>query len=296
MAELSAAPSTAISTRRDHIIDVLIRERAPRLSASPAWPVIRPLLYAMLSYGKARQMARAIEALPGRAALDYISNLLALRVETRGLERVAPTGPLLIVCNHPTGIADGIAVYDALKAARADLMFYANADAHRVSPGLSEVLIPVEWVAAKRTREHTRLTLQMTRDALQAGRALVVFPAGRLARMGADGRLHDPVWMSTAVSLAQKYQAPVLPLHLSGPASTLFHLFNRVSPELRDITLFHEFLNKRGRAFELLIGPEIAPCTLDPDAVVATAALKRYIERDLPLDPDLPFAPDAIPA
>ena len=63
----------------------------------------------------------------------------------------------MIVCNHPTGIADGVAVWDALKAIRPDLMFYANADAHRVSPKLDEVLIPVEWVEEKRTRERTRL-------------------------------------------------------------------------------------------------------------------------------------------
>jgi putative hemolysin len=42
-----------------------------------------------------------------------------------------------------------------------------------------------------------------------------------------------------------------------GPSSTLFHLFNRVSPELRDITLFHELLNKRGGRFELTVGQPI---------------------------------------
>jgi hypothetical protein len=45
-----------------------------------------------------------------------------------------------VVCNHPTGIADGVAVYDVLKAVRPDLCFYANSDAHRVSPRLGEVL------------------------------------------------------------------------------------------------------------------------------------------------------------
>ena len=172
--------------RHDHIIDVLIEERAPILSASPAWPLVRPPLYALLNYGKARRMADAIAALPGKRALEYISRMLSVRLEVSGLERVPDTGRLVVVCNHPTGIADGIAVYDALRRVRHDLMFYANADAERVSPRFSEALIPVEWVEEKRTRERTRQTLTMTRQLMEAEGVLVVFPAGRIARIRRD--------------------------------------------------------------------------------------------------------------
>ena len=151
------------------------------------------------------------------------------------------------------------------------------------------MLIPVEWVEAKRTRERTRLTLQLTREAMEAERALMIFPAGRLARRGPDGVLSDPEWMPSAISLARKYEAPVIPMHLDGPSSTLFHLFNRVSNELRDITLFHELLNKRGREFSLILGPPVPPDALDVDAVAATEALKAYV-RTLPQHPERPFA------
>lgn len=274
----------AAQDRHDHIVDILIAERAPKLSGSAAWPLARPLLYALLDYAKARRMAQAIAPLPGRAALDHVSRLLDVRVTTQGLPHVPAKGRVILICNHPTGIADGIAVFDALKAVRPDLCFYANSDAHRVSPGFHEVLIPVEWVEAKRTRERTRLTLQMTREAMEAERALVIFPAGRLARRGPDGRLSDPEWQTSALSLARKYEAPVVPMHLSGPSSTLFHFFNRFSGELRDITLFHELLNKRGRAFDLIVGPPVPPDRIDPDATTATLALKAYIERVLPTE------------
>jgi len=272
-----------------HIVDVLIAERAPRLAASPAWPIARPLLYRLLDYRRARDMADAIAPLQGREALDYVSRLLEVKVEVRGLERIPEAGRLVIVANHPTGIADGVAAWDALRGRRPDLCFYANADAHRVVPGFSDVLIPVEWVEAKRTRERTRTTLQMTREAMEAGRALAIFPAGRLARRGADGRLSDPPWMSSALSIARRYDAPVAPVHVTGPYSTLFHAFDRVSQELRDVTLFHELLNKRGGRFTLTVGPVIPPDRLDADAEVATDALKAYVETQLPQDPDLPF-------
>jgi putative hemolysin len=267
-----------------HIVDVLIEERAPKLSASRVWPLVRPALYRMLDYRKAVAMADAIAPLSGREAIEYVSGLLSVRVEAQGLNHLPRSGRCVVVANHPTGIADGIAVYDALKAARPDMVFYANSDAHRVSPRLSEVLIPVEWVEDKRTRERTRLTLQMTKEALEAERAMMIFPAGRLARR-IDGALTDKPWAPSALSIARKYEAPVVPIHVSGPWATLFHLFDKVSGELRDITLFHELLNKKGQSFRLIVGRPI-----DPDAISDIEALKHYVERVLPADPDRAYA------
>ena len=287
-----ASPAQSLSRHRPepHVVDVLIAERAPKLAASPIWPLARPLLYALLDYRKARKMADAIAPLPGRAALDHVSDLLALKVAARGLSRTPTGGRLIVVCNHPTGIADGIAVYDALKTVRPDLCFYANADAHRVSPRFGEVLIPVEWVEAKRTRQTARLTLEATRAAMEAERCLVVFPSGRLARRQADGRLLDPPWAPSAAAVARKHRAPVLPVHVAGPWSTLFHLFHGHSQELRDITLFHELLNKQGRRFDLTVGAPIPPEALAGDAGEITARLKTYVEETLPAAPDAPFA------
>ena len=287
-----ATPAAAVAKPggHDHIVDVLIAERAPNLSSGPLWPLLRPLLYAMLDYGKARRMADAIQPLPGRAALDHVSDLLALRVAATGLDRIPASGRLILVCNHPTGIADGVALFDALKALRPDICFYANADAHRVSPRLSDVLIPVEWVEAKRTREKTRATLQAAKEAFEAERCVVMFPAGRLARVAKDGSVTDPEWAATAASLARKYAAPVVPIHVAGPESRLFHWFDRFSQELRDVTLFHELLNKKRKRFFLKVGKPIPPSRLDIDAARATYALKAFTERVLPSQPDADFA------
>jgi putative hemolysin len=287
----ASAPSLARARRGgNHIVDILIAERAPRLASTPVWPLLRPLLYAFLDYGKARRMADAIAPLGGRAALEFISDLLRVKVRVSGLERVPARGRLVVVCNHPTGIADGVAVYDALKAARPDMMFYANSDAHRVTPGFGEVLIPVEWVEEKRSRERTRVTLGMTREAMEDERALMIFPAGRIARKLPRGGAADVDWAPSAFSVARRYEAPILPMHLSGPWPAMFHFFHGVSDELRDITLFHELLNKRGKTFRLTIGWPIAPGALSTDAAEAALAVKAYVEQVLPIYPERPFA------
>jgi putative hemolysin len=290
MTAVSPAHPIARPSARDHIIDVLIAERAPKLAATPVWPLLRPLIYRMLDYAKAVRMADAIAPLPGVAGLDYVSTLLDLRVAASGLERIPAQGRAMVVCNHPTGIADGVAVYDALKPLRPDICFYANSDAHRIAPRLSDVLIPVEWVEAKRTRERTRETLLLTRGAMEAERLLAIFPAGRLARQQPDGGVRDPEWQPSAVSLARRYEATMIPIHVSGPHSSMFHFFNRFSTELRDVTLFHEFLNKQGRAYRLIVGRPIPPTALDGDPAEVTLRVKTYVERDLPADPDRPFS------
>ncbi len=284
------APPAARARRADHVVDVLIAERAPRLTGSPLWPLVRPPLYALLGYSEARAMADAIAPLSGQAALDHVADLLDLKVSTLNLDRVPATGRCVVVANHPTGIADGVAVFDALRTRRTDSIYFANADALRVSPRLGEAVIPVEWVVEKRTREKTRATLEAAKAAFQAERCVVLFPAGRLARVGRDGSLTDPEWAATAASLARKYDAPIVPIHVSGPYSRLFHLFDRISPELRDVTLFHEMLNKKKQAFRLTVGLPIPPSRLDIDAARATYALKAFTERVLPSQPDAEFA------
>jgi putative hemolysin len=267
----------------NHVIDALIEERAPHITAWTVWPLLRPLLYGLLSYGKARVMADTIAGMPGDAALDHISALLNVRLEISGLHHLPRSGRTVVVANHPTGITDGIALRDALRPIRPDLCFYANADAHRVCPGFSEVLIPVEWELHKRTRERTRLTLVETQKAMQEERMLAIFPAGRLARR-IDGVLQDPAWMASAISVARKHGAPVVPVYMSGPWSFWFHTFDRFSKEMRDMTLFHELLNKSGGLYRIVIAPPVAPEALDGDPQAVTDALKRFVEHDLRLD------------
>lgn len=267
------------------MVDQLIEERAPGLAASPAWPVVSFLLRPLLNYRAARRMADAIAPLEGTAALDHVSGLLRLDARACGIERVPARGACLVMANHPTGIADGIAMYDVLHPRRPDLCFFANADSLRVCRGLDDVIVPVVWPAEKRTPASSKVTLRKARQAFDAERAVVVFPAGALARRK-DGRIQDPPWEHSAVALARRHAVPIVPVHVTGPFPRLFHLFDRFSSELRDVTLFHELLNKVGGAYRLTFGHPIAAGDLEENNEAATMRLKDHVERVLPHDPD----------
>lgn len=278
---LSKTAEGLLQRQRRHIVDQLIQERAPTLLGHPLFgPIGRGALYPLLGYRDAVRIADAVAPLDGVSAMTLLSRELALDVRIEGGDQVPADGPVLIVSNHPTGIADGVVVFDALCNLRPDLLMFANRDAIRIAPGLEDLVIPVEWVPGQRTRARTRETLAGTRRALGTGRALVMFPSGRLAFM-ADGVLRERPWLPTAVGLARRHGVPIVPMYIEGRNSRLFYLFSRISDQLRDITLFHEVLNKRGTGYRVRFAEAIAPDQLEGDPVALTARLQAHVEAGL---------------
>lgn len=289
-----SVPSSAFlepgGTFDQHIVDVLIEERCPKLRASWSWPIVRPVLYRMLGYRKARRMADEIVRLTGRESFDLLSRQLAFDLDVEGIERLPADGRVIVAANHPTGLADGIAVWDLLKQVREDVIFFANADAIRVNPKFEDVIIPVEWVPEKRTPAKTRETLKRAGQAFAEEKCVVIFPSGRLARK-AEGRLVEKDWFSTVIGLARKQKAPILPLNLDAWNSWLYYLFCEMSGELRDITLFNELLNKRGANVRMTFGQPIHPDQLQGDTGELTEKLKHHVSYELLEDSKAVFRP-----
>jgi putative hemolysin len=264
-----------------NIVDELIGERAPGLSGSGVGRfLLRRCLHSLLDYEKAVELAQRVERLGGHEIFAVVRQLLDPRLVVSGLEHVPATGRLMVVSNHPTGLADGIAAYDALARIRSDIWFLANADALRVAARLDEIIVPVEWVSDKRNHSRTKQMLSATSRVMKGEQTLVVFPSGRLAHLSWRG-LRERPWQPTIVALARKHRAPILPMRIVARNSALFYAFSTMSRELRDITLFHELLNKRRRLFELQIAPPIAPADLPDDPIEASARLRRYVEQGL---------------
>ncbi len=272
-----------------HIVDTLIAERGEKIVKHPLWPVMRPFLYTLLRYAKAIEFADDVANMPGFQAFEYLSNVLRLDIQVRNLDRIPSSGGFIMVSNHPTGIADGVAVFDLLKERRPDMMFFANRDAVRVNPRLVEMVIPVEWREEYKSKLKARETLQLTNRAVAEQKATILFPSGRIAYW-ANGRLNERPWKTSAVGLARKYNLPILPIHMKARNSGLFYWFAKWSTELRDMTVFHELLNKKGDRFEFTIGQMIPTEQLEGDAVEVTAALERHTVHRLAADGDALFS------
>ncbi|PWV98337.1 putative hemolysin [Hoeflea marina] len=288
---LIAGKITLLSRGRPgHIVDQLITERGEKLVRHPAWPLLRPFLYQLFHYRQALELADELAGLSGFEAFAHLSRLLDLDISSRHLERIPASGGFLLVANHPTGIADGVAVFDLLKAVRPDMMFFANRDAVRVNPRFSEMIVPVEWRPEHKSRGKARETLELTQRAMQDGKATVLFPSGRIAFWN-EGRLTERPWKISAVSLARKHGLTIVPVHMTARNSGLFYWLSKHSTELRDMTVFHELLNKKRKTFSFTIGHPIPAEALDGDMAEVTRALERHTVHRLCADADARFEP-----
>ena len=276
------ARADAHARKYNHVVDQLILERARKLSRSRWWPVYRVVLNKLLGYKTAVRMVDEAGNYSAPDAFEYVSNMLDLKLDVTGLEHVPRDGAFLMALSHPTGIADGVAIYDTLKQVRSDMAFFANQDAIRLNPHLEEMIIAVPWRAEDKSRAKSRDTLVRTAKAFKADKAVVLFPSGRLAFMNDDKVLTEQPWMNSVAQLPKKYECPILPAHMVSRNSWLYYWFWDVNEELRDMTLFHELLNKKGRVFKITIGPPIMPDDLPDNNDEATALLREFISQELP--------------
>lgn len=281
----------AVATRLPvdpHIVDVLIAERGKQVMASPWWPLIRPFAFKILRYRSAVEMANTIDHMSAVDVFRHLSSLLQLNVTTLGLDRVPTDGPVVLVSNHPTGIADGVVLFDAIKERREDLAIFANRDAIRINPQLADMIIPVEWRADFKSREKSKETLKIASSAFSKERVVVLFPSGRLAYWH-EGKLTERPWMTSALALARKNKAPIIPMHMGGRNSGLFYFLAQVSTELRDMTVFNELLNKKNAEFRVHFGKPIRPERLDGDLTELTEQMRIHCAETLASDPDAEF-------
>ncbi len=265
--------SVVVGTMRDRI-DPLIAERAAWLFRNdPLSRTARRFLDKALGYDSTIALGEEFRDLPTPEIMDRLAKLICRDVEVSGLERVPARGPALIVANHPTGIADGIVLWHALRSRRTDAFVYANSDILRVLPQFESMIAPVEWRVDKRTHGKTRETMAYTRRAIDAGRLGVIFPSGRLAKRRGL-RLHERPWMASAAMIARKFDLDVIPINIRARNSALFYFFDLLHPSLRDITLFHETLNKGRQPYRISIGRPIPAATLSANSTDAIEDLK----------------------
>ena len=255
-------------------LDPLIIDRAPWLGRPGGWRrPVRRALDKLLDYDRCIALGDSLRHAPCHAIMARMAELIVRDLAVTGLENIPRQGPALVVANHPTGIADGIVLHALLAPIRPDLYVFANSDILRVLPQMEDLIAPVEWRPERRSRAKTRATMDYVRLATERGRLGVIFPSGRLAQRRRLS-LHERPWMPSAASIARKFDLPVIPVNMRARNSSLFYLFDLLHPTLRDITLFHETLNKDRQPYRVTVGEAISPSALPARAEVGIEMLR----------------------
>lgn len=186
-----------------------------------------------------------------------------------------PSGPVIVVANHPFGGVEGLVMASQLLRARADVRLMAN---HLLAalPELRPYLITVNPFGGRQAARDNVRGLRESLRWLKGGGVLGVFPAGEVAHFQwRDRRIVEPPWNGTVAWLARESGAVVVPLHFRGANGPLFHLAGLVHPRLRTALLPRELLNKNRRPLEGVMGAGVPAERLNAFASDAEAA--RYL-------------------
>ena len=226
------------------------------LSLAPALGKAAPIAERLLGLGE----LNGILARAGRGP-DFIPKVLGelgitVAWTDTDLARVPREGPLMVVCNHPHGGADGLAALDFLQRARGDVRVLANRLLNHIG-GMRPWLIPVDPLRPGDAGANLG-GLRQALAHLRQGGCLLAFPAGEVASLHLwERRVRDPRWSSHIVRLGRAAKARVLPLHIGGRNRAVFQLAGLVHPRLRTALLTREMLAMRGRTLRLRAGRPI---------------------------------------
>lgn len=183
------------------------------------------------------------------AVLDYFHVDIALKKNE--LERIPSYGRVVIVANHPLGALDAMALLYLIGDIRKDIQIVANAFLSRFD-NLEELIIPVDNIHGKMTKE----TVERIHKALDAEKAVVVFPAGEVSRIRPGG-VKDGAWKSGFYKIARKHEAPILPIYIEAKNSKSFYFLSMLHRTLGTVILPHEMFKSQGKEIAFTVGNPI---------------------------------------
>ena len=263
---------------RIHPIDEIIEERWPKLMSNKfLWSVIKPTIFKIFKYQTAKNITDDISNISGFECFNYLTNLLKFNLDIRNIELVPEHGPIILAGNHPTGLTDGIVMFEVMKDRRPDYTLYANIDMIKLSKGFEDIIIPVDWNDDNKNIGKSKEILKRTKETLNEGKCLLVFPSSRLSKRKGF-KLFERPWLNTILKVSKKYNAPIIPFHMDGHNSLFYYFLDIFNEELKNISLFSELVNKEEFKYTITFGRQIDPLDINGDIDKETLRIQNHVE------------------
>lgn len=234
--------------------------------ADPADPPLKRLLIHAVERATGQPYLRWLyeqylsRPVAGETIWDAAVRLLELKLvyDADKLAQWPKRGPLVVVCNHPFGVIDGVASCAIVGKVRPDFKALSNAVVSR-SATLRPDLLPIDFNETPEALQTNLRSRQLAKAHVAAGGCLLVFPAGAVSTTPKwwQKTAVDSEWKNFTAGIVTKTRAAVAPLFFAGQNSPLFQLVSHVSTTLRLALLFHEVHNKIGCELRAGIGAAI---------------------------------------
>jgi len=176
-------------------------------------------------------------------------------VDETNLKNIPEKGSCVFICNHPTGMLDGIILIDLISRIRPDVKFLGNFLLGRMSV-LEKFFIEVDPFDATNPKNFKGIKTALQH--VKEGNCLAIFPAGEVSTVHGL-RIQDKKWPASIMRFIRKVNAPVVPMFMSGKNSASFHIFGFFHPALRTVQLVSQFNKKDNTTVKVAIGAPISP-------------------------------------
>lgn len=174
------------------------------------------------------------------------------------IDNIPPSGPTVVVANHPLGAIEGVILAAMIAAYRPDVKVLAN-QMLKAIPEIAPLFIGVDVFGGKTAKATNRQAIADANQHLTDGGLLIIFPAGEVSHyQKGKTELTDIEWRNSVAKFINQAQAVSVPIYIDGKNSSLFYQAGRVHPLLRTLLLGHQLLNKQGCEIKLSIGSSIA--------------------------------------
>jgi len=183
---------------------------------------------------------------------------LKLVFDAGPLESWPRQGPLVVVCNHPFGVVDGLVICALVAGIRLDFRILTNTVLTRAEE-IRHHFLPVDFSKTEEALKTNLNSRAQARDHLNAGGCLIVFPAGGVSTTPGPWahKAVDAVWGVLTARLITRAQASVAPVYFEGQNSRLFQLASHLNMTLRLSLLFKETRDRMGGKVALNPGKAI---------------------------------------
>jgi len=259
-------------------INQLVQDRAPWLvNNSFLSKTIYAFLKKFLKFGETIYVGDHIQGMTGAEAFNWLGSEYTSHCEIEGLENIPKDGKCLLVANHPMGAADAVSLYHQIFKVREDVFFFANELFVYLLGSFKDVMAPVVWNKEKEIHSATKVTLERLNTFFGDERIGIIFPSGRLSKLTLLG-IWDRPWEKTPITLAKKYNFPVIPVYIDAKNSWFFYFASYANKQLRDVSQLNELLNKKEYKFTIKIGKPIKHTDLSSHNDIAIQQLRYKSE------------------
>ena len=237
------------------------------------------------------EMLRVSHPAEGSDFSRRIVEHLNLTVDVDGLDNLPDGRPYVFASNHPLGGLDGVALVGVLGSRFGDenVRVMVNDLLMNVKP-LAGVFLPINKYGSKGARKSSMLL----NESMEAGRHIVMFPAGLVSRLQPSPEssdtacrvsknkiIRDLAWKKSFVSKALEFNREIVPVKFEGLNSMRFYKTARwrkrlgLKINIEQALLPGEVCRSRGKHFTIKFGTPVDPAALKSSGLTLNQIVER---------------------